>query len=283
MMKDRLEGIGTVTHEVMSRIVTDHPDDQLDYYFDRAFDQSFIHGPNVSGHSFFPPARLPMLIRYWMDHPVRKHIHQQKHDVFFSPDGFIPMGLKIPKVTMVHDIAFLRNPLHVKPHIRRFYDKWMPQYIRDADHVITVSSFSKGELVAGYDIVPEKISVVYNGVSNQYKPLTEENKKVVRDQLIEGKHFFLYLCAIHPRKNILTLVRAFEKFKDDTKSDFLLVIAGRPSWYTKEVFRAIEKSRWRNDIQLPGFVDSEIARKLLASAEALVYPSRYEGFGLPVV
>ncbi len=282
-MKDRLEGIGTVTHEVMSRIVHGHPTDHFDYYFDRAYDDEFIHGSNVEGHSFFPPARLPILIRYWMDRPVKRDILKKKPDVFFSPDGFIPKGLMIPKVTMVHDIAFLRNPLHVKPRIRRFYDTWMPVYIKEADHIITVSQFSKKEIVAGYKVDPDKISVVYNGVSKKYHPITAEAAKDVRDQHTDGKPFFLYLGAIHPRKNILTLVRAFEEFKNDTKSDFHLIVAGRPSWYTKEVFKAVEKSKWQEVIHLPGFIESEVARKFMASAHALIYPSRYEGFGLPVV
>ncbi|MDQ3015273.1 MAG: glycosyltransferase family 4 protein [Bacteroidota bacterium] len=283
MMKDRLEGIGTVTHEIMSRIVHTHPGDQFDYYFDREFDKSFIHGSTVKGHSFFPPARLPILIRYWMDKPVRHHVIKMSPDVFFSPDGFLPKNLKVPTVTMVHDIAFLRNPLHVKPRIRRFYDQWMPIYIKDADHIITVSQFSKKEIVAGYGVDPDKISVVYNGVSKKYHPITPEAAQDVRDQHIDGKPFFLYLGAIHPRKNILSLVRAFEKFKNDTGSDFHLVIAGRPSWYTKEVFKAVENSKWQEVIHLPGFIESETARNFMASAHALIYPSRYEGFGLPVV
>ena len=107
MMKDRLEGIGTVTDEVMKRLSKDHPDDEFDYYFDRKHDPDFIHNANVHAHDFFPPARLPFLIRYWMDHPVRRHVMRQHPDVYFSPDGFLPMKLKVPKVTMVHDIGFL--------------------------------------------------------------------------------------------------------------------------------------------------------------------------------
>ena len=283
MMKDRLEGIGTVTHEVMKRMVQLHPDDHYDYYFDRAFDRQFIHASNVTGHSFFPPARLPVLIRYWMDHPVQKHLKRNGHDVFFSPDGFIPLNIKIPKVTMVHDVAFLRHPLHLIPRFRRFYEKWMPVFIKEADHIITVSEFSKRELISGYNLSPEKISVVYNGVSSAFQPISGEAIKDTREKYFNGHPYFLYLGSIHPRKNILTLIRAFEKFKSGSKSDYHLVIAGRPSWYTKEIFRAVSKSPFSEEIQLTGFVEADTARKLIASAHALVYPSRYEGFGLPVV
>lgn len=283
LIKNRLEGVGTVTNEVMSRIVRDHPDDQFDYFFDRRIDQEFIHGTNVNGHSLFPPTRLPVLLRYWLNHPVKKQLLRNKPNLFFSPDGFLPLDLKVPKISMVHDISFLRNPLHLQPRHRRFYERWMPVFIKEADHIITVSDFSKKELIAGYDLAPEKISVVYNGVSPAFQPISEDAQAEVRNKFFGGHPFFLYLGAIHPRKNILTLIRAYEKFKADTASDFYLVIAGRPSWYTREVFQAVSNSPWRNEIQLTGFVEADVARKFMASANALIYPSRYEGFGLPVI
>ena len=283
LIENRLEGVGTVTNEVMKRIALLHPDDQFDYYFDRKHSPSLMHGPNVEGHDFFPPTRLPFLIRYWLNHPVKRHLKKNNPNVFFSPDGFIPLDSKVPKVSMVHDIAFLRNPLDVSPRIRRFYAKWMPRFIKEADHIITVSAFSKKELIAGYDLKPDKVSVVYNGVSPSFRPVSEDVKNEVRLKYFDGCPFFLYLGAIHPRKNLSTLIRAFEKFKNMNKSDYCLVIAGRPSWYTREIFQAAENSRFRNDIHLTGFVEDEAARNFIASAEALVYPSRYEGFGLPVI
>ena len=84
LLRDRPEGVGTVTHEVMKRIVRDHPDDHYDYFFDRKFQPEFIHGPNVTGHSFFPPTRLPFLLRYWLNHPVAKNIKRLKDDVFLA-------------------------------------------------------------------------------------------------------------------------------------------------------------------------------------------------------
>src|SRR5688572_3309644 len=283
LLRDRLEGVGTVTHEVMKRIVRDHPDDHYDYFFDRKIQPEFIHGPNVTGHSCFPPTRLPFLLRYWLNHPVAKNIKRLKDDVFFSPDGFVPLELKTPKVTMIHDVAFLRNPLHLIPRQRQFYDRWMPVFIQQADHIITVSHFSKMELIAGYRIPEQKISVVYNGVAPTYQPLSAEKQTEVREKYFGGRPFLLYLGSIHPRKNILTLIRAFEKFKSQNKSDYYLVIAGRPSWYTREIFQSVRNSPWQDDIQLTGFVEADTARSLIASADALIYPSRYEGFGLPVI
>ncbi len=283
LLVDRLEGVGIVTDEVMGRLARSHPDDQFDYYFDRKYDSKFVHGSNVTPHSFHPVTRLPVLIRYWLDHSVRKNVLKQKADIFFSPDGFIPLGMSIPKVSMVHDVAYLRYPEHLQPRIRAFYKKWMGRYLAYTDHIITVSEFSKSEIIAGYNIPADKISVVYNGITDAYQPLSEEQKKHTRDRYTKGKPYFVYLGAIHPRKNILTLVKAFEQFKSSYPSDHQLVLAGRASWHTEEVFKAIAESKWKDSIHFLGYIATAEATALVASAEAMIYPSLYEGFGLPLV
>jgi glycosyltransferase involved in cell wall biosynthesis len=283
MLTNRLEGVGIVTDEVMGRIARSHPEDQLDYYFDRKYDQRFVHGPNVRPHAIHPVTRLPILIRYWLNHPVRKHAVKEKANVFFSPDGFIPLGMGIPKVSMVHDVAYLRYPEYLQPRIRAFYKKWMPRYLAYTDHIITVSEFSKREIIAGYNIPADKISVVYNGITDAYKPVSEELKQITKDRYTNGRPYFVYLGAIHPRKNILTLVKAFEQFKSSHSSAHQLVLAGRASWHTEEVFNAITKSQWKDSIHLPGYIPTTDATRLVGSAEAMIYPSLYEGFGLPLV
>lgn len=283
MVTDRLEGVGIVTDEVMGRMARSHPTDQFDYYFDRKYDPRFIHGSNVHPHVLHPVTRLPILIRYWLDHPVRKNVIQAKANVFFSPDGFIPLGMSIPKVSMVHDVAYLRYPEHLQPRIRAFYKKWMPRYLAYTDHIITVSEFSKSELIAGYNIHPDKISVVYNGITDMYTPVSEDEKRKTRERYTNGKPYFIYLGAIHPRKNILTLVKAFEQIKSSHPSDHQLVLAGRASWHTEDVFKAIAGSKWKDSIHLPGYIATAEASALVSSAEAMIYPSLYEGFGLPLV
>jgi glycosyltransferase involved in cell wall biosynthesis len=283
LLVDRLEGVGIVTDEVMGRMARSHPEDQFDYYFDRKLDPRFIHSPNVHPHILHPVTRLPILIRYWLDHPVRKNSLKQKANIFFSPDGFIPLGMSIPKVSMVHDVAYLRYPEHLQPRIRTFYKKWMPRYLAYTDHIITVSEFSKSEIITGYNIPADKISVVYNGITDAYKPISEEQKKITRDRYTNSNPYFVYLGAIHPRKNILTLVKAFEQFKSSHTSEHQMVLAGRASWHTEDVFKAIAESKWKDSIHLPGYIPTADAVTLVGSAEAMIYPSLYEGFGLPLV
>ncbi|MBK9982752.1 MAG: glycosyltransferase family 4 protein [Saprospiraceae bacterium] len=283
MMQDRLEGIGTVTHEIMQRIVKTHSEDRFDYYFDRPYDNRFVHGPNVMPHVFGPPARLPALIRYWNKYPVQRDVKLRKSDVFYSPDGFVPLKMKIPKVSVVHDVAFYRYPEYFVPRIRNFYKKWMHVYLEHTDHIITVSQFSKDELINAYQIPADKISVVHNGVSSGYVPFDAQKIQSFRDTHTQGKPYFFYLGAIHPRKNVITLIRAFELFKSMNRNDHQLVLAGRASWDADDVFKAVEQSKWKDNIHMPGFVNRDDTKAWMASAGALIYPSLYEGFGLPLL
>lgn len=278
-----LEGVGIVTDQVMRRISRSHPDDQFDYYFDQRHDRRFVHAPNVHAHTFLPPTRLPFLIRFWLNQPVRRHATRHQANVFFSPDGFIPLGMGIPKVSMVHDVAFLRYPDMLQPRIRQFYATWMPRYLAYTDHIITVSHFSKDELIAGYNLPPEKISVVYNGITEDFQPLEDPQKESVRQQYTGGRPYFLYLGAIHPRKNIPALLKAFELFKSSGSTSHQLVLGGRASWHTEDVFNAIERHPFKQDIHVQGYIPTEKATKLVGAAEAMIYPSWYEGFGLPLV
>jgi glycosyltransferase involved in cell wall biosynthesis len=283
LLDNRLEGVGIVTDEVLRRMVQSHPDDSFIYYFDRPYHERFIHGPNVNGENLWPVTRLPVLIRYWLNNRVRPHVVKERANVFFSPDGFIPLGMSTPKVSMVHDVAFLRYPEYLQPRIRKFYETWMPRYLAYTDHIITVSEFSKQDLISGYKLPADKISVVYNGITDSYKPVDALTKQQAQQKYAGGKPYLVYLGAIHPRKNVTVLVKAFEKFKANVRSDVQLVIAGRASWHTEDVFKAIENSPFKNEIHLPGYVPTDEAVALVGSAEAMVYPSRYEGFGLPLV
>ena len=283
LLQDKLEGVGIVTDEVMKRMVVSHPEDEFDYYFDRKYHQRFVQSPNIHPHVFPPVTRLPFLIRLWLNQPVRRNATKNKADVFFSPDGFIPLGMPVPKVSMFHDVAYLRYPEYLQPRIRKFYAKWIPRYIAYTQHIITVSEFSKRELIDGYKVHPDKISVVHNGITDDYKPIDEVRQAEIRNQYTQGRPYFIFLGALHPRKNVIKLVKAFDHFKASQSSDVQLILAGRDAWHNKELFETIEKSPFKKEIHLPGYVRTEDAVPLVASAAAMIYPSIYEGFGLPVV
>jgi glycosyltransferase involved in cell wall biosynthesis len=278
-----LEGIGVHTNESMKRMVKVHDADQYYFYFDRKISDEFVYSNNVRPTVLWPPARHPVLFRIWFHYRLKKAIEKLQPDVFFSPDSFMPLGMKIPSVITVHDVAHRIYPNQIPDASLKYYDKYLPLYLDEAKHIITVSAFSKAEIVKYYGISKDKISVVYNGVSPIYQPLLYEEKTAIRSKLTGGAPYFLYVGSIHPRKNIHTLIRAFDKIKGSTKSNYKLVIAGRKSWQYEEVTRAYDQAGFKDDILFTDYVPDANLPGIVASAFTLCYPSLYEGFGMPVI
>jgi glycosyltransferase involved in cell wall biosynthesis len=283
LLPDRLEGFGWYTHEIMRRMVLRHPEDTFIFLFDRAFDPRFVYAANVRPIVVLPPARHPILFRIWFDWMLPRVLRREGAEVFFSPDSMCSLSSDVPTVMTCHDLVPLHFPEQVAARHRRFLLRFIPRYLRRADHILTVSAFVRQDIVHTCGIDAAKISTVYNGCREVFKPLQLSEKQEVRNFFSEGKPFFFYTGAIHPRKNIPGLIRAFDRFKARTGATVLLLLAGRFAWQTGEVRAAYEQAQHRTDIRFLGYVDDGDLARLMAAALALTYVSFSEGFGLPVL
>jgi glycosyltransferase involved in cell wall biosynthesis len=149
--------------------------------------------------------------------------------------------------------------------------------------IATVSEFSKNDIVSQYHIPAEKINVIYNAARETFIPLDREEKNRVKKNYTEEKEYFLYAGAVHPRKNLLNLLKAFSIFKKRQGSNFKLVLAGRLAWKYDAFIESIKTYKYRDDVVLTGYLEENELTRLMASAYALVYPSLLEGFGMPVI
>ena len=129
----------------------------------------------------------------------------------------------------------------------------------------------------------DKIEVVYNAADPSFRPLGWSEKEAWKDQFTEGREYFLYVGSIHPRKNLINLLKAFSGFKKRQKTNMKLVIAGRIAWQSEAFTSALATFKFRDDVILTGFLPQEQLLSLMGSAYALVYPSLWEGFGMPVL
>ena len=127
----------------------------------------------------------------------------------------------------------------------------------------------------------DKIHIVYNATNPVFKPLSYEEKEKIKQQYTDGCEYFIFTGTIHPRKNLINLLRAFSVFKKKQSSNMKLVISGRMAWKTEEFTRLLSTFKFRNDVILTGYVSKEELSFLVASAYAMVYPSLFEGFGVP--
>lgn len=281
LLKDYLEGYGFFINETMRRIVTNHPEHEFIFLFDRPYEKEFVFAPNVTPVVIGPPARHPLLWKIWYDYKLPSFLKKNKPDVFVSADGFVSLRTKVPQCIVVHDLSFIHYPSFVKKSHLLFFKNQLPKFIAKAKTVATVSRYSREDIIKNYKTPPAKIQVVYSAVKDGYHPVSDEVKEKVKAKYTGGKEYFIYVGSIHPRKNLMNLLKAFSVFKKKMKSNMQLVIAGRLAWKFDEFTEALKTYKFRNDVKLPGYLPQQDLIELTASAYALVYPSLFEGFGVP--
>lgn len=282
LLSDRpLEGLGWYTYEVCRELVRQHPEDEFFFLFDRPYDERFVFGENVTPIVIGPQARHPAAWLWWFEVSVARALEQHRIDVFFSPDNYVSLRSRVPTLVTCHDLAYEHFPEQVPLLARYYYPFFFPRYLRRAEAVVTISEYTRKDLLQRYELDPKKVTVAPNGTRRFY-PLTGLAVQQFRQFHTKGEPYFFYVGAIQPRKNIARLIRAFDAFKRSGSST-RLVIGGRWAWQTEDVQTALNESPYRADILLPGFISDRDLPQWLGAARAFVYPSLFEGFGLPVL
>ena len=277
----RQEGYGYFIEEIFLRIVRQHPEHRFYFLFDRAVPSGLSLPENVTCKAVAPPARHPLLWFAWYNVSIPVLLKKIKADVFVSPDGFCSLSTSVPQCIVVHDLAFLHYPEFLPRQQLMYYRWFMPRFLKKAKQVVTVSGFSKQDLKKNFPVCIGKTAVVYNAPNRVFRPLSWEEKELVKQQYTGGVEYFFYCGAIHPRKNLLSLLKAFSAFKKRQKSQMKLVIAGRLAWKNQSFERLLNTFKYRADVILTGYLDRGELARLTAAAYAMVYPSLFEGFGVP--
>lgn len=283
LIEGKLEGIGTYTHEVLQRLVKLMPDCEFHFLFDRQPAAQFIYGENVKTHVLRPQARHPFLWWWWFEVSVHNWLKNNPCDVFFSPDSFLSLRAHTPTLLVMHDIAFEHFNDHTNALVRNYYRYFFPKYARKAAHIMTVSEYTLSDVASTYGIPRVKMEVAYCGISEKYHPISDAEKTQCLTQLTNGNPYFISIGSINPRKNLDGVIKAFDAFKNSGTYAHKLVIVGAKGWNTGKFFNTYSNAQHKNDIILTGHLQPEKLNILLGSAEALVFPSLFEGFGIPIV
>jgi glycosyltransferase involved in cell wall biosynthesis len=189
----------------------------------------------------------------------------------------------VKSMCVFHDLNFEHYPKDLPYLERKNYKHFFPKYAHKAARVATVSEYSKQDIVNQYHISPDKIDVVYNGANEGFKPLGTAEQQKIREKYTGGKPYFIFVSALHPRKNLVNLFKAFDDFKEQKSSDIKLMIVGEKMWWTKEIEQAYESMQNKDEVIFSGRLAFEELQSALASALALTYVSYFEGFGIPIV
>lgn len=281
LLKDYLEGYGFFIHETFKRIVINHPEHEFIFLFDRPYEKEFVFAANVTPVVIGPPARHPILWKWWYDYKVTAALKKYKADVFVSAGGFLSLRTSVPQCVVVHDLSFLHYPSFIRKSHLLYLKNQTPAFLKKAKRIATVSMFSKEDIIKHYAIDAGKIDVVYSAVKYGYSPVDAAARETIKERYADGKEYFIYVGAIHPRKNLMNLLKAFSIFKKRLKSNMQLIIAGRLAWKFDEFTDGLKTYKYREDVKLLGYLPQQELINLTGSAYALLYPSFFEGFGVP--
>lgn len=283
LLKDKLEGIGWFTYESLKRIVLNHPEHSFYFIFDRKHDPQFVFADNVVPVEIFPPARHPYLWYIYFEFSIPRVLRKIKPDLFLSTDGWLSLHTSVPQVDVIHDLNFEHRQDFLKSKYQNFYTRFFPRYARKAVRLATVSEFSKQDLQRFYNIPEEKIDVVYNGSNAVYKPLGEEEQISVRQQYADGCRYFLFVSAIHKRKNLANILRAFDHYKQEAADNTKFLVVGARAGQQDDVDEVLRGMKCAQDVRFLGRMSADDLAGLMASALGLVYATLFEGFGIPIV
>ncbi|MBR0078152.1 MAG: glycosyltransferase family 4 protein [Bacteroidales bacterium] len=284
LLVPKLEGIGWFEYETLRRIVKQHPEHTFYFIFDRDYDERFLFANNVKPVLTFPPCRHhPYFWYVYFEWTIPYVLRKIKPDLFLSPDGWMTLRTDIPQVTVIHDINFAHHPEFFSPAFRKYFDKYFPKFAEKAVRIATVSEFSKQDICTTYGISSEKIDVVYNGSNELFRPLDAGEKARVQVQYAGGCDYFVFVSAINKRKNLPNILRAFERYKEQSGSDVKFLVVGGRAGKQEELDEVLATMKHVQDVRFLGHLPAKELALVTGASIALVYASLFEGFGIPII
>jgi len=227
-------------------------------------------------------ARVMPFPRLWTHARLSWEMTRRPPDVLWVPAHVLPLVHPRRAVVTIHDLGYLHHP-ESHPALHRLYLRLSTAWsARAATHLIAVSQATKSDLVREYDVSPDKVTVVYHGVDERFRPVDDPTTlAAVRQRYGIAGPYVLYVGTLQPRKNLVRLVEAFAQILPPLVGG-VLVLAGRKGWLYDAIFETVARLGLTGRVIFPGYVDAADVPSLMAGAQLFVLPSLYEGFGLPV-
>ena len=220
----------------------------------------------------------------WRNFSVASRCRTEQVDLFHGLTNELPIGLynaqRIGTVVTMHDLAFIRYPQFYKPIDRLLYRKKYGASARHADHVITVSDQTRRDVIDIFGIEEERVTTVYQGCSEAFAAVTPEDVVVARQALNLPERYILFVGSIEERKNLALIVEALAQLQD---KDIHLVAVGRKTPYVNTVVDSARRLGVLSRLHLMHGVGTAMLPGIYAGAKVFVYPSRFEGFGIPLI
>ena len=203
-------------------------------------------------------------------------------DLLHVPVYVGPVTSSCPIVVTIHDLSFYLYPDLLRPFNRTYLQNFTRRTVAHAEGIIAVSESTRNDIVRILGVPEEKVTVIPNGVGQEMHPINDrEQIAALRRRYDLPERMILFLGTLEPRKNIPTLLEAFGLLCRNHDADHRLVVAGGKGWYYGEIYATAERLGLRNKVIFPGYIPQSQLALWYNAADLFVYPSLYEGFGLP--
>ncbi len=277
-------GLGRYAQELTSALLAADEENQYIAFYHRPGDAEIAppldRVPHLTTNLDTKPWRLSALLAHFLGIPQDRMFPDT--DLFHATDHLLPRLSRVKTVFTLHDLIFRLYPETHKPLNRWFLTLMMPRFLRAADAVITVSMHTAKDAIRFYGLDEAKIHVIYEGVNASFRPASNEAIARVRHTHGLPERFILSLGTIEPRKNLTALLEAYRRLRGEG-SEVGLVVAGKKGWLYGDFFRRLRDLGLEDEVLFTGFVPEVDLPALYSAAELFVFPSLYEGFGLPVL
>ena len=219
---------------------------------------------------------------FWDRYYLPLHLRRTRTDLFFSPLSVVPYWSSSPSVVTIHDVAFLKLPGILPPKYHNYWLKTIERAAFKAKSIIAVSNQTKQDIIERWPVSGSRIQVIPEGVAGFFfDKVDEEARRSVLKKYNIDRPYIFYLSTLEPRKNANTLLRAYDDVYQNLPRETDLVIAGAKGWLTPEEDQYFSIDR--PNCHILGYVSRNDLRALYQSADLFVFPSLYEGFGLPLL
>jgi Glycosyltransferase len=270
-------GIGHYTFELAHSLAALAPDDEFELIAPVPLPVEANPAPNLRTVL----GRSGGLRKRWWTIGLPLHLQETRLPLFHGTNYLVPLWRRSVTVVTIHDLSLLLHSDTHRTDLVRRAKKRLPTMTRIANHILTDSEAVKREICEHLQVSSDKITVVPLAPRRTFAPVPRNDDVEVRRRLGVEDDFILFVGTLEPRKNLITLVRAFDLLMRTTELRPQLVVAGQKGWLTDDLFAHIDKSSTRDRILFTDYISDLDLAALYSSCKVSVYPSLYEGFGLP--
>ncbi len=273
-------GVGHYTFELARALALAHPSDQFELISPKPFDQSVLAREPISNLSLVK-GKSSSIRGHWWSVGLPLYAKRLGLDLFHGTNFELPLWSRRRTVLTIHDLSALRYPELHRPRLARRARVRLPLAAKLARAIITPTEAVKREVCSHFRLKTEKVTAIHEAPRSVFRPLPLDETREVRKRLGIEDDFLLFVGTLEPRKNLLTLLKAFDQLLRHTAWRSQLVVAGGEGWLMDETFTFLKESGINEHLRLVGYLDDEELRALYSSCRAFIYPSLSEGFGLP--